>query len=32
LIYFATLPLSLPVTWLFPSGNKAYRLALPGRN
>jgi len=32
LLYFATLPLSLPVTWLFPSGNHAYRLALPSRH
>jgi hypothetical protein len=27
--FLATLPLSLPVTWLFPSGNCAYRLARP---
>lgn len=31
LLYFATLPLSLIVTWLFPSGNRAYRLRLPAK-
>jgi hypothetical protein len=28
LMFLLTLPISLPLTWLFPSGNRAYRLSL----
>lgn len=31
ILYFATLPLSLIVTWLFPSAHRAYRLILPAK-